>query len=52
MLKNEVLARKLACRDTGGFWKDIRSMNPRSKVLPHAVDGVEGEFNIAEKWKN
>ena len=27
-------------------------MNPRSSVLPQAVDGVEGEFNIAEKWKN
>ena len=26
-------------------------MNPRSSVLPHAVDGVEGEFNITEKWK-
>ena len=26
-------------------------MNLRSNVLPYAVDRVEGEANIADKWK-
>ena len=38
--------------DTQGFCKEVNFMNSRINILPHAVDAVEGEINIAEKWKN
>ena len=48
-LKNEALAKQVACRDRGSFWKEIRSMNPQGNVLPQAMHGGEGEANIAKK---
>ena len=46
------MATKLANRDTRGFWKEIRSTKATKSKLPHAVDEIEGEREIAEKWQH
>ena len=39
--KLQVMASKLADRDTRGFWKEIRSTKATKSKLPHAVDEIE-----------
>ena len=53
-LKNKLqaMATKLADRDTRGFREEIRSTKATKSKLPHAVDGIEGECEIAEMWQH
>ena len=51
-IKSQALATKLANRDTKGFWKEIRSTKATKSKLPHAVDEIEGECEIAEMWQD
>ena len=42
------MATKLANMNTRGLWKEIRSTKATKSKVPHAVEEIEGEFEIAE----
>ena len=50
--KNQAIAEKLTSHDFKGFRTEISSMSPRNDKLPHAIDGAEGESDMAEYWKD
>ena len=51
-LRKEALAKSLSDKDVNGFWKEVRNINNCNTPLPVSVEGVTGEENIAELWKN
>ena len=46
------MAAEFTNRDTRGFWKEIRSTKAIKSKLPHAVDEIESECEIAEMWQH
>ena len=50
-LRSEALARKLANRDTNGYWKAIRKLSPKSSKITNKLDEVCGEQDIVDMWR-
>ena len=50
-LRADSMAAKLLGKDVTGFWKEVRALNRNKTALPNSIDGVSGEPNIAELWK-
>lgn len=46
------LAKKLQHNNMSEFWKDINLFNHSKSLMPASIDGITGDKNIAELWKN
>ena len=51
-MRQDSLARKLAERENLAFWKEIKNMNNSRTPLPTNINGVVGEEQIADLWKD
>ena len=51
-LRSDILARKLMDSSPRKFWDEIKKMNNSNTPLPKNVDGVNGQYNIANMWKS
>ena len=47
----DALARDLYDKDLGEFWSSVRQLNRNSSLLSNCIDGVTGEKNISNYWK-
>ena len=45
------MAEKLLHCNTNGFWKEVKALNRGNMPLPCTVEGVSGQENIAELWR-
>ena len=52
ILRKEAMAAKLAQHDYKSFWKEVKCISRSKTPLPNNINGVCGEVNIAEIWKN
>ena len=34
------------------FWKEVKELNSCKSILTKIIDGISGEFNITNLWKN
>ena len=51
--KTDALARKLLCRNSCDFWKDVKKLSgDKGMLLSDKIDGVTGQENIANTWYN
>ena len=51
-LRRDALANKLLKYPPEKLWKEIRHINSSKSSLPCSIEGVTGNQNIAEMWKN
>ena len=49
--KQTILARDLYDKDPDEFWSSVRQLNRNSSLLSNCIDGVTGEKNISNYWK-
>ena len=49
--KADALARDLSDKDVDGFWKTMHKMNSHNTVQANVIDGVTGQDNIADHWR-
>ena len=47
----DALARDLYDKDLDEFWSSVRQLNRNSSLLSNCIDGVTGEKNISNYWK-
>ena len=47
----DALARDLYDKDLDEFWSSLRQLNRNSSLLSNCIDGVTGEKNISNYWK-
>ena len=47
----DALARDLYDKDIDEFWSSVRQLNRNSSLLSNCIDGVTGEKNISNYWK-
>ena len=47
----DALARDLSDKDVDGFWKTMHEMNSHNTVQATVIDGVTGQDNIADHWR-
>ena len=52
ILRSESLATKLASRNLVSFWKDVQSFTSNGRRLPQTVEGVSGELEIENFWRD
>ena len=45
------LARDLYDNDVDSFWKVVHKMNPCNNVQANVIDGITGQEDIADYWK-
>ena len=45
------LARDLSGKDVDKFWSSVRQLNRSSSLLSNCIEGVTGEKNISDYWK-
>ena len=51
-LRQESLANKFKNSSTHTFWKEIKQINNSNIPLPGCIDGIMGEENIVNLWRN
>ena len=49
---NEKLAANLASNNGNQFWKDIRKVAGKTKTAPTSINGINGNIDICEMWKD
>ena len=49
--KADAFARDLSDKDVDGFWKTMHKMNSHNTVQVNVIDGVTGQDNIADHWR-
>jgi hypothetical protein len=47
----DALAKKLSTKDMTSFWKSIKAMNNKNIMLASSVNGVTGQHEISEMWR-
>ena len=45
------LARNLYTNDVDQFWKEVKKINQTTTVQANSIDGISGETNIANHWR-
>ena len=50
-VKADALARDLCDKDVDDFWKVVYKMNFNNTVQANVIDGITGQNNIADYWK-
>ena len=49
--KADALARDLSDKDVDNFWKTVHKINFNSTVQTNVIDGITGQDNIADYWR-
>ena len=49
--KADALARDLSDKDVDNFWKTVHKINFNSTVQTNDIDGITGQDNIADYWR-
>ena len=52
MIKADALALELLNNDYDSFWKDVRKLNSCDSIQSNIIEGVSGESDITNLWKN
>ena len=50
-MRADSMASKMMSNNINYFWKEVRSLNNCKSSLPSTVEGVSGENNVAELWR-
>ena len=51
-ISSENLASSMQCHDLNNFWKNISLLNKSKSTLSNCINGITGEGDIANLWKN
>ena len=50
-IKADKIAQKFRSNNLGGFWRDLRNLNPNPGRIAQKIDNISGEGAIADLWK-
>ena len=52
MTKAYAIALDLLNNDQDSFWEEVKKLNSCKSILTNIIDGISGESNITNLWKN
>ena len=52
MIRADAMASDLLNNDQDSFWKEVKKLNSCKSILTNIIDGISGESNITNLWKN
>ena len=52
MFRADAMASDLLNNDQDSFWKEVKKLNSCKSILTNIIDGISGESNITNLWKN
>ena len=52
MICADALAKDLGGQKHDDFWKSVSKINQNSQLHANTIDGINGEANIANYWRN
>ena len=52
MIRADAMASDLLNNDQDSFWKEVKKLNSCKSILTNMIDGISGESNITNLWKN
>ena len=52
MIRADAMASDLLNNDQDLFWKEVKKLNSCKSILTNIIDGISGESNITNLWKN
>ena len=52
IIRADAMASDLLNNDQDSFWKEVKKLNSYKSILTNIIDGISGESNITNLWKN
>ena len=52
MIRADAMTSDLLNNDQDSFWKEVKKLNSCKSILTNIIDGISGESNITNLWKN